>query len=160
MTDINYKEEMKLTDDEIDAIKPTQEECAKITAAMELYKPPEFKGCFANDEYDKLTKRKIAEAQFKKLQPIIAAQRAEIEELKNKNKHIHEAFCHMTIRCNEAESQLSTARAETAKELYEEFICPMCYRLNPQHAEMDNGVGCKTCADKEAYLAPDKEGGK
>ena len=43
------------------------------------------------------------------------------------------------------------AEKETAKLLFREFICPMCYRLNPQHADADYGVGCKNCADKEFY---------
>ena len=36
-----------------------------------------------------------------------------------------------------------------AKRLYDEVICPMCYRLNPHHATMDNGAGCKSCEQKE-----------
>ena len=39
------------------------------------------------------------------------------------------------------------------EQLFEEMICPMCYRLNPQHASMDNGEGCHTCEDKERYCA-------
>ena len=78
----DYKEGMKLTDDEIDAIKPTQEECAKITAAMELYKPPEFKGCFANDEHNKLTKRKVSDAAQEKCLRVLSSM--ELLELEGK----------------------------------------------------------------------------
>ena len=38
--------------------------------------------------------------------------------------------------------------------LWNEVICPMCYRLNPQHATADNGVGCKTCEGKELWCKP------
>jgi hypothetical protein len=47
------------------------------------------------------------------------------------------------------EAKIEEARRETAKELYREVICPMCYRLNPQHATADNGIGCQTCREKE-----------
>jgi len=49
------------------------------------------------------------------------------------------------------QKEVDEAKKERAKELYEEFICPMCYRLNPQHATADYGMGCKTCSDKEFY---------
>lgn len=42
-------------------------------------------------------------------------------------------------------------RKEVAIELFEDVICPMCYRLNPQHTSMNNGAGCKSCQDKEDY---------
>ncbi len=42
-------------------------------------------------------------------------------------------------------------RQETARGLYDSVICPMCYRLNPQHATADHGVGCKSCAEKEVW---------
>ena len=44
-------------------------------------------------------------------------------------------------------------RAETACNLFEEIICPMCYRLNPQHATMDNGKGCHYCQEREDWQA-------
>jgi hypothetical protein len=94
------------------------------------------------------------------IQPIIAAQIGYREILRDDVVQLQNELDKQIVENEGLKAQLSTARAEIAKELYEEFICPMCYRLNPQHAEMDNGVGCKTCANKESYLAPDKEGGK
>ncbi len=35
--------------------------------------------------------------------------------------------------------------------LWDEVICPMCYRLNPQHADMDDGKGCHWCQDREDW---------
>ena len=46
---------------------------------------------------------------------------------------------------------IEQAKRETARQLYDEIICPMCYRLNPQHATMDNGKGCHTCEEKECW---------
>jgi len=37
------------------------------------------------------------------------------------------------------------------REVWDEIICPMCYRLNPQHATMDNGEGCHWCQEKEDW---------
>jgi len=50
-----------------------------------------------------------------------------------------------------AEVSFKAGQEERAKALYENVICPMCYRLNPHHATADNGVGCKSCRDKEVY---------
>ncbi len=38
-------------------------------------------------------------------------------------------------------------------ELWDDVICPMCYRLNPQHATMDNGEGCHSCQEREDWQA-------
>ena len=46
-------------------------------------------------------------------------------------------------------------RAQLRKDvgtMYDEVICPLCYRLNPQHATQDNGKGCHWCQDKEDWL--------
>lgn len=45
------------------------------------------------------------------------------------------------------------AKKQLAYELFEEFICPMCYRLNPQHATIDDGQGCHYCHDREDWQA-------
>jgi hypothetical protein len=178
----NYKEEMKLTDEEIEAVKPTQEECAKITAAMELYKPPEFKGCFANDEYDKLTKRKIAEAQFKKLQPIIVAQRAEIDGWNSLEKKLcppgytyetyikklegglideeRKVVAAFNIEIADLKLQLSTARAEIAKEITDIFLDYSSRLSWPAFNRKYPHLAGKKLKEIASYLAPDKEGGK
>lgn len=31
-------------------------------------------------------------------------------------------------------------------------ICELCYRVNPQHAAMNAGAGCKSCKDREDRL--------
>ncbi len=46
---------------------------------------------------------------------------------------------------------VAKARQAVAEELFEKFICPLCYRLNPHHATADNEIGCKSCQDKEDY---------
>ena len=59
------------------------------------------------------------------------------------------------------EARCQIARKEVAEEIYEEIICHMCYRLNPQHATMDNGIGCKSCEEKEYWCNHSgKDGGK
>ena len=64
--------------------------------------------------------------------------------IKDKNEeYINQAF----QRCISKEEH-----KKVVGEIYEEIICPMCYRLNPQHATMDNGQGCKTCGEKQKYL--------
>jgi len=44
-------------------------------------------------------------------------------------------------------------KKQIAFDLFEEMICPMCYRLNPQHATMDNGKGCHSCNEREDWHA-------
>jgi hypothetical protein len=54
-----------------------------------------------------------------------------------------------------AEAQLSACQRvmrDTIREIYNEVICPMCYRLNPQHATMDFGKACHSCEEKSKYL--------
>jgi len=48
---------------------------------------------------------------------------------------------------------ISLERERIACTLFEEIICPMCYRLNPQHALMDNGEGCHYCQEREDWQA-------
>jgi hypothetical protein len=40
---------------------------------------------------------------------------------------------------------------DSLRKLFDTLICPMCYRLNPQHATMDNGKGCHSCKDRENW---------
>ena len=62
----------------------------------------------------------------------------------------------LTLKENDGKSivqiLLPEQEKETARKLFDEFICPMCYRLNPQHATMDNGKGCHACIDKEHWV--------
>ena len=51
----------------------------------------------------------------------------------------------------QAEISFKAGGTKKARELYEDIICPMCYRLNPQHATADYGVGCKACSEKEYH---------
>lgn len=48
------------------------------------------------------------------------------------------------------------AELEASKKKFEEFwdeqVCPLCYRLNPQHETMDDGKGCHWCVDKDRYV--------
>jgi len=192
MVDINHKEEIAKIIENHGATRQSTFVAAEILRYLSSMELPEL--LLTDEEKAKCvvifdgevgitaSMDKTAEAQLKKLQPIIVAQRAEIDGWNSLEKKLcppgytyetyikklegglideeRKVVAAFNIEITDLKLQLSTARAETAKELYEEFICPMCYRLNPQHAEMDNGVGCKTCADKESYLAPDKEGGK
>lgn len=48
---------------------------------------------------------------------------------------------------------IEEAKKQIAHDLFEEIICPMCYRLNPQHASMDNGKGCHYCQEREDWQA-------
>ena len=38
------------------------------------------------------------------------------------------------------------------KALWNEVVCPLCYRLNPQHETADRGKGCHWCQDKEDWM--------
>jgi ribosomal protein L40E len=49
------------------------------------------------------------------------------------------------------EPLIQQAKAEVARSLFDEIICPMCYRLNPHHANENNGKGCSTCQEKEGW---------
>jgi len=40
---------------------------------------------------------------------------------------------------------------QTVREIFEEIICPMCYRLNPQHAPSGDYKGCHSCQEKEKW---------
>lgn len=55
------------------------------------------------------------------------------------------------------EASFKAGQEAMAKRLYEWVICPMCYRLNPHHATMDNGAGCKSCQEKEEDCGGIKE---
>ena len=170
MTDINYKEGIAKIIENHGATRQSTFVAAEILRYLSSMELPEL--LLTDEEKAKCvvifdgevgitaSMDKTAEAQLKKLQPIIAAQIGYREILRDDVVQLQNELDKQIVENEGLKKQLSTARAETAKELYEEFICPMCYRLNPQHAEMDNGVGCKTCANKESYLAPDKEGGK
>jgi hypothetical protein len=35
----------------------------------------------------------------------------------------------------------------------DEIICSLCYKVNPQHASQDYGVGCKSCQERDVRLA-------
>ncbi len=48
---------------------------------------------------------------------------------------------------------IEEAKEQVAFDLFEEMICPMCYRLNPQHATQDNGEGCHSCKEREDWHA-------
>jgi len=43
------------------------------------------------------------------------------------------------------------------RKVFEEIVCPMCYRLNPQHADMDYGKGCHWCQEKEDWCGGKSE---
>jgi len=40
---------------------------------------------------------------------------------------------------------------ERVERIWDEIICPMCYRLNPHHATKNNGDGCHWCQEKEDW---------
>ena len=58
---------------------------------------------------------------------------------------------------DQIEALIEQAKRETAEELYEDIICPMCYSLNPQHASMNYGEGCHYCQEREDYNALKEE---
>jgi len=49
--------------------------------------------------------------------------------------------------------QIEEAKRQRSYDLFEEIICPLCYRLNPQHADMDNGKGCHYCQERADWQA-------
>lgn len=51
----------------------------------------------------------------------------------------------------ELEKLIEQARQETAREIWDQVVCPLCYRLNPHHAHENNGKGCNWCSEKEHY---------
>ena len=58
---------------------------------------------------------------------------------------------HFPTLAEQADASYKAGGTKKARELYEDIICPMCYRLNPQHATADYGVGCKSCSEKEYH---------
>jgi len=53
-----------LTDEDIEAVKLSDEEYEKLLSDMENYQPKEFKGAYFNAEKEKIIKHKIAQAQL------------------------------------------------------------------------------------------------
>jgi len=49
------------------------------------------------------------------------------------------------------EPLIQQARQEVSREIWEDVVCPMCYRLNPHHAHENKGKGCNWCSEKEHY---------
>lgn len=41
--------------------------------------------------------------------------------------------------------------------IWDAVICPMCYRLNPHHADENKGRGCNWCQEKEHYTGQTME---
>lgn len=62
----------------------------------------------------------------------------------------------LTLKENDGKSivqiLLPEQERDTARKLFDEFICPMCYKLNPQHKTENNGKGCYTCVDREYWV--------
>jgi hypothetical protein len=48
------------------------------------------------------------------------------------------------------EPLIQQAKAEVAR-IWDDVVCPMCYRLNPHHAHENRGEGCNWCSEKEDY---------
>ena len=63
---------------------------------------------------------------------------------------------HQTICTNvsSGDDYLIAAAPDCYEELREadRVICELCYIVNPQHAEADYGIGCKSCEDRERRL--------
>ena len=79
-----------------------------------------------------------ARPEFKVLEPFLKAQLAKV------SSEIEKAYAR-GFEQGKFESQ------EKIREIWEEIICPMCYRLNPQHKSMDYGEGCHWCQEKEDW---------
>lgn len=74
---------------------------------------------------------------------------------KNIDSRIPLAQCHdIAIQKKLLAKATPLIRAEMAREIFEELICPMCYRLNPQHASMDSEEGCQWCATRAYWCNP------
>ena len=167
MTDINYKEGMKLTDEDWDEInrrdaietdnrgciiaEVAQEKCLRAISSMEL---PEL--LLTDEEKAKCvvvfdgevgitaSMDKTAEAQLRKLQPIIAAQIGYRGILRDDVVQLQNELDKQIVENEGLKKQLSTARAEV-KELETRI------EKTRQHA-FEHGWSVP-------YLAPDKEGG-
>ena len=44
---------------------------------------------------------------------------------------------------------IQQAKAEVAREIWDDIVCPMCYMLNPHHE--NKGEDCNWCSEKEKY---------
>jgi len=182
MTDINYKEEMKLTPEEIedpfahwesintgdtDFIQAGAEEqlkkCLRVLSSMELPELPRFNAidlpCKGNG--DNCAKEidtcgecyLIAQrnADLANIQPIIAAQIGYREILRDDVVQLQNELDKQIVENEGLKAQLSTARAETAKEIKGKVITSLC----------PNSISAgQVDVIFSAYLAPDKEGGK
>ena len=49
------------------------------------------------------------------------------------------------------------AKADVAREIFEDIVCPLCYRVNPHHAQENKGKGCNWCQEKEDYTGQTME---
>jgi FtsZ-binding cell division protein ZapB len=230
VADINYKEGMKLTDEDMDIladkcptldlscvddypqefneiIKAQLKKCLRVLSSMELPELQEQiaeyinrRGFHSGLNYEEEISRKTCNvtsvAILDIIQPIIAAQRVEIEELEEQNlglKEQIETYGHLGItnatlktdnerlkeqlrvgnhlyaeltdkfndseyNCHELNRQLSTARAEIAKEIFEGIA------ILPRKSHTFGHDRCISENDivkfEAAYLTPDKEGGK
>ncbi len=78
---------------------------------------------------------------------------------RNKYRGVSEfdAICEAQLKSSKLAAYLEEQKREMVKALFDDVICPMCYRLNPQHATMDNGVGCHWCSKKAYYLEQEAE---
>jgi len=189
MTDINYKEGIAKIIENHGATRQSTFVAAEILRYLSSMELPEL--LLTDEEKAKCvvifdgevgitaSMDKTAEAQLKKLQPILAAQRAEIEKRDSLEKHLcppgfayetyikklegglideeRKVVAAFNIEIADLKLQLSTARAETAKEIIGRL--EGAYLAAPKFK--DKIILQRQIEKlKVEYLAPDKEGGK
>ena len=195
MTDINYKEGMKLTDEDWDEInrrdaietdnrgciiaEVAQEKCLRYLSSMELPELPDIWFCERKHQckwqgfalnggvsFGEIPTDKSDNSWFKwhekecggkltqinaNIQPIIAAQIGYREILRDDVVQLQNELDKQIVENEGLKAQLSTARAETAKEIKGKVITSLC----------PNSISAgQVDVIFSAYLAPDKEGGK
>jgi hypothetical protein len=108
-----------------------------IAAIVNIYIPDEGNKRKAFELWNTLVKATQLDSD---LVEIVAACQQEVEAL-------HEEIEELRKDVEKARKQ----ERERMVTLWDEVVCPMCYRLNPQHASMDNGKGCLTCEEREDW---------
>ena len=101
------------------------------------------------EDMDEKTYKEIAREVIFLAKPIIERDQAEV--FHEVITPLRDGVAELDKKLKDREADLIEAKRELAYDLFEEIICPMCYRLNPQHATMDNGEGCHYCHEREDW---------
>jgi hypothetical protein len=64
---------------------------------------------------------------------------------------------HLKAIIKQARQEADQHYRQKIRELWDDVVCPLCYRLNPHHASENKGKGCNWCGDKKYYTGQSLE---